>query len=118
EAGNVVSVTSIGDTIHGTLKTEVRYPPEEKPPPDASAPAKALVERLSPQSSRPFQTQRPVFADPGLEALLESKGVMIDARDESVPSWLNLLIGFGPTLLLIAAFVWLSRRAAAGGGGV
>src|SRR4029453_18982066 len=69
-----------------------------------------------PQVSKEFQTHRPAFADPGLEALLESKGVVIDARDESGPSWLKLLIGFGPTLLLIAAFVALSRRAAAGGG--
>jgi cell division protease FtsH len=29
-----------------------------------------------------------------------------------------LLVGFGPTLLLIAAFVWMSRRAAAAGGGL
>jgi hypothetical protein len=28
----------------------------------------------------------------------------------------SLLVGFGPALLLVAAFVWISRRAAAGGG--
>src|SRR4029453_13839173 len=70
-----------------------------------------------PQVSKEFQTHRPAFADPGLEALLESKGVVIDARDESGPSWLKLLIGFGPTLLLIAAFGAPLRPAAGGGGG-
>ncbi|MFI5397728.1 MAG: hypothetical protein ACHQ9S_19505 [Candidatus Binatia bacterium] len=36
---------------------------------------------------------------------------------ESSSSWFKLLVGFGPTLLLIAAFVWISRRAAAAAGG-
>jgi cell division protease FtsH len=108
EAGNVLRVTGEGNTIRGTLKAELRYPPEEKPAPGDTAPAR---------SSKEFQTQRPAFADPGLEALLESQGVVIEARDENGPSWLTLLVGFGPTLLLIAAFVWISRRAAAAGGG-
>jgi cell division protease FtsH len=107
EAGNVLRVTGVGDTIRGTFETEVRYPPEAAPPaPDQPAS----------HASTEFETRRPVFADPGLEALLERQGVVIDARDESGPSWLTLLIGFGPTLLLIGAFVWISRRAAAAGG--
>ena len=44
--------------------------------------------------------------------------MVIEAVDESSPSWFTLLVGFGPTLLLIAAFVWISRRAAAAGGGL
>lgn len=31
EAGNVVRVTGEGDTIHGTLKKELRYPPAAPP---------------------------------------------------------------------------------------
>src|SRR5205085_10964394 len=46
------------------------------------------------------------------------QGVVIKALDENASSWLTLLIGFGPTLLLIGAFVLISRRAAAAGGGV
>jgi cell division protease FtsH len=49
--------------------------------------------------------------------LLEQKGVVIKALDQGGPAWFTLLVGFGPTLLLIAGFVWLSRRAAAAGGG-
>jgi cell division protease FtsH len=90
----------------------VTYPPEAPQAPNANAPA-APPSRTSTE----FRTQRPVFADPGLETLLEEKGVVIKALDESGPAWFTLLVGFGPTLLLIAAFVWLSRRAAAAGGG-
>jgi cell division protease FtsH len=116
EAGNVVRVTGEGDTIRGTFATEVEYPTAETTETESPAPAKSFAERMAPQSSKEFRTQRPVFADPGLEKLLESKGVVIDARDEGGPAWLTFLIGFGPTLLLIGAFIWLSRRAAAAGG--
>ena len=62
-------------------------------------------------------TQRPAFADQDLERRLEEKGVVVKAVDENASSWFKLLVGFGPTLLLIAAFVWISRRAAAAAGG-
>ncbi len=106
-AGNVVDVTSAGDAIKGSFKTELTYPATPSTEPSAKAPI----------ASKQFKTQRPTFADPGLEALLEEKGVVVNALDESGPAWLNLLLGFGPTLLLIGAFVWMSRRAAAAGGG-
>jgi cell division protease FtsH len=103
QQGNVEDVTSQGDAIQGRLKTEMTYPP--------SGPNARTGDR--------FKTQRPAFADPGLERLLDEKGVVINARplDEGRPFWQNLLLGFGPTMLLIGAFVWLSARAAAGGGG-
>jgi cell division protease FtsH len=117
QAGNVEDVTSVGDSIRGTFTTEVTYPPEDLQAQDLVAPAARPSDRPKPRTSTRFKTRRPVFADPGLETLLEEKGVVIKALDESGPSWFNLLVGFGPTLLLIAAFVWLSRRAAAAGGG-
>ena len=40
EADNVVSVTGVGDTIQGTLKTELRYPPEATSVSDEPAPEK------------------------------------------------------------------------------
>ena len=58
-----------------------------------------------------------MFADPGLEARLEAQGVEVTALDESASSWLTLLVSFGPTLLLIAGFMWISTRAAAAAGG-
>ena len=67
-----------------------------------------------------FSTVQPTFSDPGLETVLEQQGVVVNATslDQTTPWWLNLLLGFGPTILLIGGFVWLTNRAsqAAGGG--
>src|SRR6185436_9003994 len=116
--GNVPDVTSAGDSIQGSFKTEVTFPPGTSQPPGAKEPASAPADQSAPQTSKRFKTQRPVFADPGLEGLLEEKSVVVEALDESVSSWFKLLVSFGPTLLLIAAFVWISRRAATAGGGL
>jgi cell division protease FtsH len=108
-AGNVVDVTSVGESIEGTFKAKTAYPPQGAGPPAANA-SKARASML-------FRTQRPAFADQDLENRLDEKGVVIKAVDENASSWFKLVVGFGPTLLLIAAFVWLSRRAAAAAGG-
>ena len=112
EAGNVESVTSLRDSISGKFNKEVAYPPKESP--GTNGP----VDPHPPRTSIRFKTQRPSFADPGLEKLLDEKGVLIEAMDESESSWLAVLVGFGPTLLLIGAFIWMSRRTAAAGGGL
>jgi len=115
-AGNVDVITSVGDSIEGSFKTKVTYPPVKAGSPSHDPPLSPLSGELEPQTAMRFKTQRPVFADPGLETLLEAKDVVVEATDESASSWFQLLVGFGPTLLLIAAFVWISRRSAAGGG--
>ena len=104
QAGNVAEVTSQGDAIQGTFKTQVTYPHEG---PDA-------------RTALRFATLLPAFANPGLETLLEEKGVAINARpiDEGRPLWQSVLLGFGPTLLLIAAFVWLNQRMTSSGRGL
>jgi cell division protease FtsH len=118
EAGNVDVITSVGDSIQGSFKTKVTYPDVKPASPSQHPPPSPLSDELEPQTAMRFKTQRPVFADPGLETLLEEKGVVVDAADENASSWFKLLVGFGPTLLLIAAFVWISRRAATAGGGL
>ena len=97
-AGNVSDVTSRGDVIQGTFKVAEGYPPDQ---PNA------------PKSTQ-FQTVMPQFADPGLETLLTSQGVTINAHslDEPRSWWQTLLLSFGPTLLLIGLFFWISSRAA------
>jgi cell division protease FtsH len=97
-ADNVSEVTSRGDVIQGTFKTAVTYPPDQ-----SNAPSSTL-----------FQTVQPQFADTGLETLLEQHGVTINAHslDEARPWWQTLLLSFGPTLLLIGLFFWISSRAA------
>jgi cell division protease FtsH len=110
EAGQVQDITGAGDAIEGTFKAEVSYPTPEVQEHGSSP-------RTEPRSSRQFRTRRPSFADPGLEALLDAKGVAILAVSEGGSAWLQLLIGFGPTLLLIGAFLWLGHRSAASLGG-
>lgn len=117
-AGNVETVTSVGDAIRGKFKAEVSYPPKTTPATKLDSTTGPLGDQHDVNPSLRFNTQRPVFADPGLEKLLDEKGVVIDAVDQGRPSWFTLLVGFGPTLLLIGAFIWMSRRAAAAGGGI
>jgi cell division protease FtsH len=104
QAGNVKEISSKGDSIQGTFKSAVRYPPNN----------------ASVTASKSFATQVPSFANnQQLSQTLQSKGVTIDAQRPSTgPSTLtSVIVGFGPTLLLILLFVFIARRAAAGGGG-
>src|ERR687894_3064143 len=111
-AGNVESVFSEGDTVEGMFKEPVTYPleGEESSEPD-SKPSR---------TSGTFTTALPSFVDPGLEELLIDNGVEIMAEPiEQSRGWLQtLLFGFGPALLLVGLFIWLSRRAGQQGGGV
>ena len=114
-AGNVAEVLSVRDEIRGLLKTEVTYPPAVSTVP---IPGSGSDVRPPPVTSTHFRTQRPAFADLSLEALLEEHGVVIHAEDNESPL-ATLLLSFGPTLLLLFGFFWLSRRAATmSGGGV
>src|SRR6202007_2204273 len=99
-------------------RTPVSIPPLKPQAPPAKAAASPAPSQLKALTSIRFKTQRPIFADQDLGRLLEKKSVVIEAVDENVSSWFKLLVGFGPTLLLIAAFVWMSRRAAVSGGGL
>ncbi len=97
--GNVVSITSTAESITGTTKTAVK---------DSSG-----------TSATKFQTQRPSFANDDLESSLRTHNVVINAKDPNPPPpiWLTLLSSFGPVLLIVGAFLYLSRRAAQGGAG-
>jgi cell division protease FtsH len=114
DAGNVADVTSVGDAIQGRFKTKVTYPPATAGAKPGQSPA---PDQPAARTAGEFKTERPAFADADLERRLEEKGVVITAVDENASSWIKVLLSFGPTLLLIGAFVWLSRRAAAGAGG-
>src|SRR5215472_8180441 len=96
---NVTSITSTGESITGVAR---------KPVKDASA-----------TSSTKFQTQRPAFATDDLPPLLTQHNVVINAQgpNASTPLWETLLFSFGPTILLVLGFLYLSRRAASAGAG-
>src|SRR5947209_2252802 len=57
--------------------------------------------------------------DPQLPQLLQSKGVVVSSQPPQDNSfWLNLLIAFVPWILVIALFIFLSRRAGQGQQGI
>jgi cell division protease FtsH len=99
-ADNVVSITSQADAITGVTR---------KPVADLSS---------SNGTSTHFMTQVPAFAGQNLDTLLDQHGVTYTARpDTGPPFWETALLSFGPTLLLIVGFLYLTRRAAASAGG-
>ena len=100
---NVKEISSTGDSIQGEFSKAITYPAGDKN-------ATATVN---------FSTQVPSFADNNaLSKLLQDHNVTIDAKSpDSGPSFLtSLIFGFGPTILLVALFIFLMRRAAGGGG--
>jgi cell division protease FtsH len=101
-AKNVATVTSTGEMIQGSFTRPASYTPEGQ--------AAEQVTR--------FVTQRPSFADDTLFQQLQSAGVPVNANppDEGPPLWQQLLLGFGPTLLLVWLLVALSRRVGGAGG--
>jgi cell division protease FtsH len=103
--GNVKSISATGGAIDGTFKNAVKYPPS-----DTKATATTL-----------FSTRVPTFwNNDELTAALQNKGVQVNAQNPNpgTPVWETLLLGFGPTVLLVGLFVLLARRATAGGGGL
>ncbi len=98
-ANNVASVTTTGDSIQGALRTEIHYPAG-----------------TGGETSKDFKTERPVFAnDNVLEKLLED-GVSVAANptSSSTPVWEEVLLYFGPTLLLVGLIFFFMRRATSG----
>jgi cell division protease FtsH len=103
QSGQVKSISTKGDTIQGTLKAKVDYPAHDK--------------QAKPTTL--FTTQVPTFWNGAqLSALLKEKNVNIDAKSTSESKSLlaELLLGFGPTLLIVGLFVLFARRAAKAGG--
>src|SRR4051812_4498170 len=93
-ADQVASISSKGTAIQGTFTKKLSYD---------GADATEL-----------FRTEIPAFANTdALSNLLQAHGVTINAEplDTGLPWWENVLIGFGPTILLVALLFWLTRRA-------
>src|SRR3954468_8144244 len=104
KGGNVKSISSKGETIQGEFQHEFKYPPTGKD---------SKVSKL-------FDTEVPTFANTdALTAALQEGNVQANAKpaEEGRSLIANLLLGFGPTLLLVSLFVWFARRAARQGAG-
>ncbi|HYP47654.1 MAG TPA: ATP-dependent zinc metalloprotease FtsH [Thermoleophilaceae bacterium] len=93
ERGNVKEISARGDTVQGEFKREVK-------------------------KAKKFETEVPTFADDQqLSRLLQDQDVTVNAKPPSDRSLLQtLLFSFGPTLLLVALFIFLARRATQGAG--
>jgi cell division protease FtsH len=96
--GNVKEISSTGETLQGEFKKDVKYEDE---------------------SAERFETEIPTFADEKqLASLLEEHDVVVNAKPPGSRSLLEtILFSFGPTILLVALFIWLFRRAASAGAG-
>ena len=114
ENGRVASISSTGNTIQGTFKVAVPYPVQApRGPVRGVVPDPALL-------TTQFSTEVPTFwNDNQLSALLQSHGVVINASSPTQGTSLgaSLLLGFGPTLLLVGLFIAITRRATRGGVG-
>jgi cell division protease FtsH len=104
QAGKVSSISSTSGAIKGTFKEKVRYPAND---------SKATPTTL-------FATQVPSFWNTNqLTDELTSQGVQVNAKNPNPGTSLvtELLVGFGPTLLLFAIIYFFIRRAARSGAG-
>jgi cell division protease FtsH len=99
-ANNVQTITSTGDSIQGTFRHQVGYPPGT-----ASSQQTQVVD---------FATERPTFANDNLFGKLQANGVTVTANPQGTPLWENLLLWFGPALLFGALLYWWMRSGAAG----
>jgi cell division protease FtsH len=105
EAGKVESISSKSDTIQGTFTEKLRFPADSK---------KATPTTL-------FSTEVPTFWDnASLTKLLQAKGVQVNAQNPNPGTSLlaEILLGFGPTLLLVGLFYFFLVRARSAGGGL
>src|SRR4051794_33600516 len=96
-SGNVSKISSTGATITGEFKKDVTYPPGDK--------------KAKPAPN--FDTEVPTFANTDqLDKLLQDKQVEISASpiNPGRGVLMNLILGFGPVILLVGLFVWLARR--------
>jgi cell division protease FtsH len=103
EAGQVASISTKGDSVQGSFKSKLRYPPND---------TKATPTTL-------FATQIPAFwNDSQLSALLTEKHVEINAKSTTTSQsvLLTVLLGFGPTLLFVGLLLLVAKRAAGAGG--
>jgi cell division protease FtsH len=104
QAKKVKSITTTGNTVDGTFTAKVTYPATDK---------NAVATTL-------FETEVPTFWNhDALTTLLQDNGVQVNAKSTATHTSVlaEILLGFGPTLLLVGLFVLFARRAQAGAGG-
>jgi cell division protease FtsH len=102
---NVRAISATGETVSGEFKNQITYPPTGG----------------NAEKAKNFDTEIPTFANTDqLSKLLQDHGVEISAEPINAGrgTFWNLILSFGPVLLIVGLFVWMGRRAAAGAGGL
>src|SRR3954447_25922308 len=96
DKGNVKEISAQGEQVQGHFNKKVDY--------------------KGTKTDR-FKTQVPTFANTDqLDATLREHDVTINAEPENPGRGIlsTILLGFGPTILLVPLFFWLARRASGG----
>jgi cell division protease FtsH len=118
-SGNISAVRIVGDLISGSFVKPFRWPeaktgspaPEAKPKPGAT-PNIGQPPANVPADYNEFRTTFPVaIGDPSLMSTLEKNKVTIDVSRTTRPWIIDLLIDWGPMLLLIGFFWWMGNKA-------
>jgi len=120
---NVSRVHITGDVIKGEFVKQIVWPPVESPtepsskpaqPPSASPPSiSPSAAPQAPTAYSEFSTTFPAtVTDPGMMPLLIAHHVVVDVSSSSLPWFVEMLVTWGPLILLLGFFWWMSNRAA------
>jgi cell division protease FtsH len=110
-ANNVAQVTLSGQAVDGTFRTAFQFPPRDASAAPSSAPAAASGSAAPPVSYLDFTSTLPPIDDPILLPLLESNGVVIQAKEAGGGSLLlNIAVSVLPLLLLFGFLAYTGRQ--------
>jgi cell division protease FtsH len=113
-AGDISAVHVTGDSISGRFTHPYSPPAPRATGSPAAHPASAPA-KIPAASYSDFTTTFPAaIGDTRLIPLLEAHHVTLDVSPVTVPWFLQLLITWGPMLLLVGVFLWISARAGRG----
>ncbi|HZP40818.1 MAG TPA: ATP-dependent metallopeptidase FtsH/Yme1/Tma family protein, partial [Candidatus Binatia bacterium] len=106
-ADNVRRVRVAGDRVSGSFEKPITLSEEPRTAaPPAAPPAKPI-------EVTDFRTNVPAtLGDTALLPLLEQHGVVVEAAPSTAPWFVELVVSWGPLLLLVGLFWWMSRQAA------
>jgi len=97
--GQVATTTNTGQKLDGAFRVPLSVNTTDSPPKTVGG-------------VKNFTTELPAYTDNDLAALLQSHGVrQINKEPDNGSGLLGLLTSFGPVILIILAFFWLTRRA-------
>jgi len=119
---NVASVEIRGGDISGSLVKAIPWPPPAAAPSQPAGGQTATKTGTSPAAPTPVSAFTTLFpstvGDPELIPLLVKHGVTITTLPPPNPWLLNLLVTWGPLILLVVLFGWLARRGMQAQGGM